>query len=147
LDFFRGERPVPKSHSADRAEKEALEIAGGHPQWRSAVLRIDDPDIRLALFQDTVLIDGAVLSVRYANDVDPFTGLHGFLEITSNPLVALQIENIETDSVWSWWNIGSRVVVDPECPFLLAGFSFAHPMNVSGAFRVRKSKYIRPHPR
>jgi hypothetical protein len=41
----------------------------------------------LPLFEDAVLIDGGVLPLGYASDVDPFTGLDGFLEIAAYPFV------------------------------------------------------------
>jgi hypothetical protein len=98
------------------------------------MLRGDDAHIGFALFENTVLIDGGVLATGYANDMDPFTDVDGFLELASHPFVPRQIENIETDPVWSGRHVGSRLVVHPECPFVPAFFSLAHPMNVSGAF-------------
>lgn len=50
------------------------------------MLRGDDPRIGLALFEDTVLIDGGVLAISYTNDVDPFAGLDRFLEKLPTPL-------------------------------------------------------------
>jgi hypothetical protein len=41
------------------------------------MLRRDDPRIGLALFEDTVLIDGGVLAISYTNDVDPFAAWTG----------------------------------------------------------------------
>jgi hypothetical protein len=77
--------------------------------------------------------------------LDPFANLNGALEIAADALAAVEIENVKTDPVRPRGNVGSCLVIHPECPFLLAGSSLAHPVYVSRAFGVRKGKYIRPH--
>jgi hypothetical protein len=110
------------------------------------MLRGDDARIGLALFEDAVLIDRGVLAIGYPNDMDPFTGLDGLFEVASHSFMAHQIENIEADPIWSGRHIGTRRVVHSECPLVLAVLALAHPMDVSRAFSVGKSKDVRPHP-
>jgi len=92
----------------------------------------------LALLQGSVLLYEVILPVGYPNNVDPFAYLNWFLEIAPDSFAAVKIEKIETDSVRSSWNVGSRLIEHAECPFLLAGFSLTHPMNVSSAFGIGK---------
>jgi hypothetical protein len=113
---------------------------------RTGALRGDDPCIRLTLLEATVLINKSILPIGYPNNVDPFACLNWFLEIASDSFTTVKIENIEADSVRPRWNVGSRLIIHAECPFLLAGFSLTHPMNVSSAFGIGKRKYIRPNP-
>jgi hypothetical protein len=98
--------------SSDCAKKEAIEVVGGD-QCR---LRSDDACIRLALLQGSVLIYESILPIGYPNNVDPFAYLSWFLEIAPDPFAAVKIEKIETDSVRSRWNVGSRLIVHAECP-------------------------------
>jgi hypothetical protein len=106
----------------------------------------DDPCIRLTLLEVTVLINKSILTIGYPSNVDPLAYLNQFLEIASDSFATAKIENVEADSVRSRWNVGSRLIIHAKCPFLLAGFSLTHPMNVSSAFGIGKRKYVRPDP-
>src|SRR6266567_3615664 len=70
------------------------------------------------------------------------------LKIASHSEAAFRVENVEADAVRPLGCFGSVVaVVHAKHPLVLAGFAFAHPVDVPRTFPIRKVQRIGPQPR
>ncbi len=105
------------------------------------------PGVSIAVFELAVFIDGCILAIDSADDINPLSGSDRLLKIAPNAFSSCQIEHIKANAIRSGWIVCGLLVIYPEDPFALTRFTFAQPMNIACAFRDREGQYIWSDPR
>src|SRR5262245_40727709 len=105
------------------------------------------PGVAIAVLEFAVLVDRCIRAISAADDMHPFTGGDGLLKMAPYALSTRQIEQVKADAIRSRRIVCGLLVIHPQDPFTLSGFTLAHPMNVACALRPRERQDIRSDPR
>ncbi len=116
-----------------------------HPKARRIIVARSGAGagVTIAIAEHAVRIDRGCRLIGDADDVDPFSRLHGILKMAADPLAAKGIEDVEADAIGPRRIIGRGLVIHTKNPVLLAFRALAHPVDVVRALKRWKGQHVR----
>jgi hypothetical protein len=98
---YGAKKKTPKTSRSDPQRRGA--VRWRHPKARRIIVARSGAGagagVTIAIAEHAVRIDRGCRLIGDADDVDPFSRLHGILKMATDPLAAKAIEDVEADAI------------------------------------------------